>query len=109
MGLRRKFVLLGGFPVCVMHGSPRVKRRQLSFHVHEADQSFLDRRCLSGMALDRRNGDEGLVCLVEAAQPRPRCSRSVMKSPRGSSLQFGPRMQIVENLGPREHTIHVAI
>ena len=27
----------------------------------------------------------------------------------GSSLKLGPRVQIVENLRPREHAIHVAV
>ena len=55
-----------------------------------------------------RNGDERLVCIVQAVRLIRVFPRSVMKCPRGSSLQFGPCMQIVENLGPREHTIHVA-
>ena len=37
------------------------KRSQLSSHVHEADQSLPDRRCLSGMALDCRNIDERVI------------------------------------------------
>ena len=33
----------------------------------------------------------------------------VLKFSQGSSLQLGPRVQVVENLRPREHAIHVAV
>jgi hypothetical protein len=40
MGLRRKFVLLGGFSVCLMHGiSSRESVDGALSRVHEADQS----------------------------------------------------------------------
>jgi len=49
MGMRRTFVLLGGLPVCLVHGVFLLwKRRQLSSHVHETGQFPLHRRMALG-------------------------------------------------------------
>jgi hypothetical protein len=49
MGLRRKFVLLGGFPVRLVHGlSSCGSYWQLSSQVHEADQSPAKQECVRG-------------------------------------------------------------
>jgi len=62
MGLCRKFVLLGGSPVCPVHGVFSCASAVNSpSHLHEADQSLRERKCLSGMALDRCNLDEPVI------------------------------------------------
>jgi transaldolase len=51
MGHCRKFVLLGGFPVRLVHGvSSRGSVGAPFYSMHEADQSLGDRRCFSAMA-----------------------------------------------------------
>jgi hypothetical protein len=44
VGARRKFMLLGGFPMCVVHGESPLRTflstPSPSFDLHEADQSF---------------------------------------------------------------------
>jgi len=47
MGSRRKFVLLGGFSVCLVHVFSLWKRRQLPFCVARVGPIFLERKRLS--------------------------------------------------------------
>src|ERR1035438_7130656 len=62
MGPCRKFVLLGGSPVCLVHGvSSRGIVVHSPSHLHEVDQSLLERKWLFETTPDPRNLDERAI------------------------------------------------
>jgi hypothetical protein len=45
MGVRRKFVLLGRLPVCLVHGAVSCRSVDNAFYLHEVDQPLCAGEC----------------------------------------------------------------